>query len=540
MTEKTGGAGATGSRAARTLAAAAALTLVAAGLAVMPSAASAAPAMDVLTTTPAAVVRPDGPLPPSSITAERMAELNERHLELRERVALAQPVPLGAAPSAGATGVARVEPTGVTGGVSTQSLLVRRNSRNTRATAVSNTLAEPAAANDGNAVFYTGNTYASSSTNNGATWANVSLPGGPADARNRCCDLDVIRAHSRDRIFSSLLYTNGAGNGVVRIFVRSSPTAAPLCSYTIDPGGTANNVLPDFPHLGLSRNALYLSTNNIRGGSWIGSQMHRLDLAQMSACQPATRQVATYNPGFQRVFVPIEGMQNRTEMIFAAIESVAALRIFRWPEGSSNISMTVRLVNGTSFSRADCRGGTGNHDFFGGNATLAVGFSVVGTLHGSRVTWFWNSAPVGNKPQAHVRAASFRLSDLRLMEQPDIWNAGFCFGFPAVSGNVFGDIGISLASGGRRGGGGTAARGFVGVDDTPNGAIHFGSVALTASGTHNRVGGRYGDYFTVRTNARCQFAYVGTNYSLLNGNTSSSHVNARYVEFGSTLDSGCF
>lgn len=162
-----------------------------------------------------------------------------------------------------------------------------------------------------------------------------------------------------------------------------------------------------------------------------------------------------------------------------------------------------------------------------------------GTLHGSRVTWFWHSAPTGSITQAHVRVASFNTSDMTLAEQTQIWNPDFCFGYPVVSGNVFGDLGISIAAGGRAGGGGAAAQGYVGVDDTPSDGIHFGTVILTASGTHNRTDGRYGDYFTVRPNARCQNAWVGTNYALLNG-TATANVNARYVEFGSTLDSGCF
>lgn len=536
MTEKREGAGAWRTR---LLAPAVVLSLVTAGLSVVPSAASGAPGLDVMSTT-SAVVRPDGPLAPSSITAEQMAELNERHLELRERVALAQPYPLGDAATADAIVPAQVEPTGVTGDNATQSLLIRRNNRNTRASVVSLlTPAEPTAANDGNAVFYSGNTYASSSTNNGVTWANVGLPAGPADAPLPLGDPDVIRAHSRDRLFNSLLYTNsGRTHGVVRIFVRSAPTAAPLCSYTINPGAA---VFPDYPHLGLSANALYLSTSNHRGGTdWVSTQMHRLDLAQMSACQPATRQIATYTPGSQRIFIPTEGMQNTTQMVWAAIETTFSLRIFRWAEGSSSISMNVRLVNAFGTAEADCRGGTGNHDFMDVLSTHVSGFSLQGTRHGSRVTWFWNSARTSGRPQAHVRGASFRFSDLALLEQPVIWNPDFCFAYPAVNGNVFGDLGISIAAGGRAGGGGTAAQGHVGVDDTPGNGIQFGSVVRTASGTHNHATDRYGDYFTVRTNARCQFAYVATNYSLLNGNTSSAHVNARYVEFGSTLDSACF
>ncbi|WP_157745052.1 hypothetical protein [Micromonospora coxensis] len=504
------------------------------------TATAAAPAGPATRTVPT-TVRPEGALRQSTASREQMADLDRRHREQRERIAAAQPAPAGAQVDA----AERAKPVAQTEAaeISAQSLLIRRNNANTRASAVSSTLGETAAANDGSSVFYTGNTYASYSTNDGSTWTGVGLPAGPADAPNACCDQDVVRAHNTDRIFSILLYTNAAlNNGGVRIFVRDNPASAPLCTYYIDPGGAADDVLPDYPHIGVSANALYLTTQNQRAGSWIGSQIRRFNLAQMSACTTATTNTLTHVGSVgQRVFTPVEGAQNSTTMYFGAIESNTSFRIFSWAESSTSVPQTVRTISASNFSNPDCRGGTGNFDFIErATSWTAAGFRMRGALHGSRVTWYWHSAPTGGITQGHVRAASFRTSDLTLVEQPHIWNASLCFGYPVVSGNVFGDLGISIAAGGAAGGGGAAAQGYVGVDDTPADPIAFGSVILTASGTHNRTDGRYGDYFTVRTNAKCQRTWVGTNYALSGGNTTSAHVNARYVEFGSTLDSGCF
>ncbi len=471
-----------------------------------------------------------------------MLALDEAHRQRREQDALAATAPHGS-PAPDATSKPS-KPTDLSGDVGTQSLLVRRNERNTRATAVSSTLGETAAANDGNSVFYTGNTYASFSNDLGVNWTDVAIPAGPADAPNACCDQDVVRAHSRDRLFSIMLYLNAGGtNGGIRIFVRNAPDAAPLCTYFIDPAGAADNIVPDYPHMGLTANFLYLGTNNLTlGTTWTNSQVRRFNLTQMSACGGVTTDTLTHvGTVGQRLLMPIEGAQNATTMHFGAIESDSSFRIFSWPENTTTVSQVVRNTGTSAFTNPDCRGGTGNFDFIErGTSFSPSGFRMRGALHGSRVTWFWHSGPVGGITQGHVRAASFRTSDLALMEEPHIFNAAHCFGYPVVSGNVFGDLGISIAAGGAAGGGGSPAQGFVGVDDTPADAIHFGTVILTASGTHNRTDGRYGDYFTVRTNARCQLAYVGTNYSLLNGNTLPAHVNARYVEFGSTLDSSCF
>jgi hypothetical protein len=326
---------------------------------------------------------------------------------------------------------------------------------------------------------------------------------------------------------------------VVRIFVRVAPESAPLCSFDIDPGGTANNIVPDFPHIGLTANFLYLTLNNaLNGVTWVGAQVWRLDLAQLSACVSTNFTLFTHVGSVgQRVITPVEGAQNTTTMYFGAIEAANSFRIFSWPESAGAPSQVVRTTNSTAFGNVDCRGGVGNFNFM--SPVTAQGFAMRGTVHGGRVTWFWNAAPDASHAQAFVRSASFRTSDLVLLEQPDIFNGGLCFGFPVVTGNVFGDLGISIAAGGQAGGGGSAAQGFVGVDDTPGDAIFFGTVILTAGGTNNRSDGRFGDYFTIRTNARCQNTYVATNYSL-NGGSGTANVNARYVEFGSTLDSSCF
>src|SRR5436190_3701185 len=139
-------------------------------------------------------------------------------------------------------------------------LVIGRNNKNTNATGFDgSTLAEPAAANNGRLVFAAGNfDHAEISTDAGLTWTNVPLPGGPPDAPFLCCDQDVVIDDARRVVFHSYLYTNSTlTNGVVRIDVLRSiagPGPQPACSFLIDPAGTNNNIVPDFPHLGLTKN----------------------------------------------------------------------------------------------------------------------------------------------------------------------------------------------------------------------------------------------------------------------------------------------
>mgnify|MGYP005851136125 CR=1 FL=1 len=117
-------------------------------------------------------------------------------------------------------------------------------------------------------------------------------------------------------------------NEVVRIFVRRSIPLANNCAYDIDPAGTANNILPDYPHLGISNNHLYLTTNNIGPTGWAGSQVRRFNIDQMADC--ATTTVNTFTrtgaPG-QRVFVPVEGA--REIMYWGMLESRTTFRSLR-------------------------------------------------------------------------------------------------------------------------------------------------------------------------------------------------------------------
>ncbi|MDP9240608.1 MAG: hypothetical protein M3O55_08235 [Actinomycetota bacterium] len=456
---------------------------------------------------------------------------------LKKREAIADRVGAVRAP-AGAKAGPVGKPTVIAAG--SEAAQVTRNNRNTRATAVANTLAEPGAANEGQKVFYTGNTFASKSSNGGVSWSAVALPAGPADASIACCDLDVLRVHNRDRIITSLLYTNAAQtNGVVRLFVRNDPLNAPLCTYTIDPGGTADNLLPDYPHIAVSSNFLYLSTNSITGGSWTGAQIRRFNLAQMSACGSVSFNTFTWTGAVgQRILTPVQGA--KTIMYFGSNESSTQFRIFSWPESTTTITTGLRTVGLSNFVNPDCRGGVGNFDFIERSTAWSIaGFRLRGATGGGKVTFWWPVGADANHPQAHLHGVSLAVSNLAVTAEPPVWNGGTCFSYPSVASNTAGDYGLTLAFGGQAGGGGTAAQGAVAVDDADSAGIFFPSLLLTAQGTHNRSDARYGDYFTIRTNARCNQNWVATNYALLNGATTSAHVNARYIEFQSSLRAAC-
>ncbi len=413
--------------------------------------------------------------------------------------------------------------------------VARINKRNPMANTAS-TLAEPVAAMSGNHILAGGNTHFEYSGNAGVTYTDIPFPGGPMAAPNVCCDPDVQHFPGRGTTIFSILYLNsGATQGAVRLFVRRQIDEPTTCSYTL---GYGPDVVPDYPHLGKSNRYLYLSTNNV-GTSWSGSQMKRIPVDDLADCVTASVETYTYTGSVgQRVFVPAEGTTET--MYWLTNENTTQSRLFSWPEASGSITSWVIDRAESTFSNPDCRGGVGNYDWIERSTAWSIaGFRVRSALHKQRyLCSYWNVGPDASHTQGHVHAACFDTNDSppTLVAQPHIWNSGACFGFPAVSANVRGDLGLSIGYGGQSGGGGTAAKGQIGIyDDVSGGGMgFFGTVYLTASGSRNRSDGRHGDYYTVRPSYPCGTGYIATNYGLL-----QSTRNVRVVRFSRGRDWRC-
>lgn len=143
---------------------------------------------------------------------------------------------------------------------------------------------EPSISNQSLNVFYLSNDRADFSNDGGATFTELTIPAGPAGAPNFCCDQTIVYdpAHSM-WLWSRLYMSAGGSNGVVLISViKNAPTIA--CTYNYDPGGAANNLVPDYPQTGLTDNYFYQSTSEIQNGVWIRSRMRRIALDDLANC----------------------------------------------------------------------------------------------------------------------------------------------------------------------------------------------------------------------------------------------------------------
>ncbi|MCX5613526.1 hypothetical protein OHB39_39495 [Streptomyces sp. NBC_00047] len=434
-------------------------------------------------------------------------------------------------------------------GTAQDGLVIARNHRNFAATSNAcgdaSVLAEPAAANDGRHVFYSGNfSHQEFSTDRGASYTCAEpYPAGPAEAPVPFGDTDVIYDQARDVTFHSAMYLNDQlSNGIVRVFVRRSIPQPDNCYYDVDFDPAATNVVPDYPHLGISKKHLYVNANRV-SGSWLGAAMARLSLDDLAACRTASGRSINITNDTSRILVPGHGARN--VMYFGWVNTPTQWRLFSWPDNATAVGSTLHNVSAMTFGNADCRGGANNLDWADTTEAEIVGFNVRTAITKKTVNVWAATDADSVHPNAHITGAEFRVgaspNDLRLIQEPVIAFADRCAGEPSVGVNDRGAQGLAIAGGGRNGGGGPAVTTGVGIKDEQSpgpGGFNFRQIA---EATHNPLPqgtdpegnprARFGDYFTVRRNSPCGNYFDATGYGLLNG-TDVSNVNARYVEFG--------
>jgi hypothetical protein len=422
------------------------------------------------------------------------------------------------------------------------STLIGRNNKNTAANgAGGSSLAEPAAINEGIRAFAGGNlSHNEYSTNGGSAWTTVAMPAGPTDAPLLWGDTDVVYDTARGLTISSNLYLNASQtNGVVRIFIRrTAAQSVANCSYTIDPAA-AGSFVPDYPHLGLSNDFLYLATNNL-SAPW-SSQMRRFGLEEMANCLGTPTNTFTWNvaggaPG-QRIFSPAQSGIHET-MYWTTLESTSTIRVWSWPE-TGLPSSVVRSVTAFNVANSDCRGGTNNTDWADDLTSGITGFNLRTALGDGKIRVYWNVSPDGSHPQMHMHGVVLDETGLSVVANTVVHNPTNCIGGPNIATNDRGDVGLSTTFGSKAGGGGSAPQGYVGIDDDFTSGYAFTSISLVASGTHSTGNARWGDYFKTSRQVPCGLFFTATNYALIDG-TAAANVNSRFVEFGRGRDEKCY
>ena len=482
---------------------------------------------------------------PSTLTPEELAALRQRMEENRERVQKLNSKPFAKAVNpAGDPSIAPVRIVSGKADIRAQDgLIVGRNERN-RIAEFSGALSEPAAINNRNRVYYTGNFHFEQSTDHGVTYTATTVPPGPADAPDFCCDNDVTVDPATGTGIHVVLYVRSAGdNGVLGVQILDANDFSNIkCSYLLDSAGTADNEVQDFPKIALSKNDAYISAS-VFGAATAGySRMYRIDKAELLSC--ANISIGIFDQPWtiegQRVWRPAGGAEGRMMMMWAHHIDETHMRVFKWLEADGAPTSVVRTVSPSVFGPVDCRGGVGNFEWNGG--AFPAGFTTSCAMASGIdqqtpvLTCFNHSAPMTGRPQAFLRGTVFRASDRKLLSEPDLYSTDMCWGYPIITSNARGDIGFSLAGGGSLNGGLSAVQGYVGLR-TPSGT----EVSAVAGGVANQASGRFGDYFTIHRYQGCSKFFGATAYAWDKAPVVDNQgINARWVEFGRFGDTSCW
>jgi hypothetical protein len=143
---------------------------------------------------------------------------------------------------------------------------------------------------------------------------------------------------------------------------------------------------------------------------------------------------------------------------------------------------------------------------------------------GNQLWMAWSAGSDSNFPRPHIEMVTLDGGDFHVMEQVQIWNGDFSFGYPALSTNVCTlEVGLSLEYGGN--------------GRYENHAVGFWGDFLVYRTTSSDVGTtRYGDYVTIRREPANSndpgnlFAAFG--YGLNAASGGGTTVDVRYVSFG--------
>jgi hypothetical protein len=416
----------------------------------------------------------------------------------------------------------------------------------------SDTKQEPSVAVNGNAVLYTGNTYALVSDNGGATFKVIDFstlsPSDPPEVMMRiCCDQRVVYERSRDLFIWVLQYdaTGGCtgntdasctGSNFVRIiFTNTSGLlgAKPrFCSWrwTAQQMGQPTGRWLDFPQISLTDTFLYITANifttrmptpDFRGAAIRETALDSLhdSLATWPACSGFNYGYITDNVAF----TPAQGA--RDTMYWAAVQNKSFVRIYRLPRGADEAALFRRSTSywNPKKSDANCPDPNGVN-WCGQSVGKGTGWVDANRTPGT-LGFMWNAAVhdrIGS-PWPYVRVVVFNRRSLQEVDEPDIWNSTFAFYYPSVAVTARGDIAGTVFAGGF-----PRLDAFISDEFTARTGRRW-EVFIAARSTASSE--EWGDYLDANPHFPSSFTWVGTGFTLNDGK-----VRPRFLWFGRERD----
>ena len=395
---------------------------------------------------------------------------------------------------------------------------------------------EPSVSVNDDVVLFTGNWYASVSTDGGETFkfidpTSMQQTSDPAGV-TFCCDQVANYMPPIDTFMWLMQYGPSTGDNIQRLAFATSGDVK-NGRWKIFDITTAMLGIPgffmDFPDLAVGASFIYMTTNCFGpDGNTVGSAVVRIPFTSLAAGNPSIEKFVSMDLFAFRV------AQNcQDTAYFAAHKDTSTLTVFSWPEGDSGpTSKDVPVArwigtNGYISRTPDGRRWLDRADPRITGATLA----------GNELWFSWGvDAGSNHRPQPFVQMARINIADMTLIEDVNLFDTDSAICYAGLSTNANNEVGVSYTIGG---------------------AVFPSHVVGFMSGDRNNVvagkGDRgpladpqghfdWGDYLTVRPvfrQGKPTQLFAATGYSFL-GNQDGDDLDAtpRFVVFGRAADVG--
>lgn len=318
---------------------------------------------------------------------------------------------------------------------------------------------EPSVASKGKLIFFTGNTYAARSQDNGTTWRYIKPF---SDMEQFCCDQIVTYIpHYQIFIwyrqgFGPYIQSNNSGDNSVRIGVSHDTITWAMYEFkatTLNPAWRV--FFLDYPQIAFGNEFLYLTSNmfdenqshlrTVRAPD-SNAIMLRISLKDLSEVRAASYSYM-FGPKIY-TFTPVQGAT--TKMYWATHLNSSAIRIYQLNESlpvektqwyDRKIPLWNQLTEGHGGCGVQAQPTGVQENNWCGHADSRIN---TGWTSGKLVGFFWNAdartateiRTQGYFPFPYINAATFDVTkNMTYLGRPYIWSPRFAWLYPSVSVN---------------------------------------------------------------------------------------------------------
>ncbi|WP_026450737.1 hypothetical protein [Aequorivita capsosiphonis] len=386
-------------------------------------------------------------------------------------------------------------------------------------------------------IMLSGNWYVQYSTDGGQTFTTLNpttifpntLAGG------FCCDQVIQYVPSIDRFIWLLQYSSTtSGNNAYRLasaspqdIIDSNCTAWTYWDLTSASFNLGTDWM-DYPSLSVGNNSLYLSFDVLDSvpdsTADNGLVVVRIPLDEIR--DSATINFWYTNPGDSALAWGSNVSQNTGDEVFwgGHIDN-STIRVFSWKENSNTYFWRSVDVNNWPNQTRVSNGPNGNNWF----AKVFPNNAIIGITRKQNEIWMSWMASSGDGgfggfsfPHPHVQLVKIEIGSYNMVEQMQIWNPDFAFGYPCLATNTNNEVGIALGWGG---GGSLNANSAVGI---------IGDYVVWYRDGSTWTHTRWGDYVSARQAGSDPRLFAGFGYVILqDATTTAGHrFDPYYVLFG--------